>query len=99
MKEWLDSSPVSSVLIMVIIIAAVIFAIRTFKSITRPIFLTILIVAGVLLAFNVVDLAFLGATGKKFFSFLWDKMTGAAVDAASDAAHNAISNLGMILRF
>ena len=97
MKEWLDTSPVSSIVIMVIIVAAAILAIRFFKSITRPIFLTIVIVAGVLLAFNVVDLAFLGATGEKFLAFIWDKITGAAVDSAKEAASNAFSNAAIVL--
>ncbi len=97
MKEWLDTSPLSSVLTMVLIVVAAIIAIKLFKSITRPIFLTIVIVAGVLLAFNVVDLAFLSATGEKFFAFLWDKITGAAVGAAKDAAKDAISNMAFFI--
>lgn len=85
MKEWLSTSPFSSVLGIIIVIAAVIIAFKVIKSIAKPLFLGILIVAGVLILFNVIDLAFIASTGQKLLGFIWDKITASAADAAAEA--------------
>lgn len=85
MKEWLNSSPYSSILGIVIVIAAVVIAFKVIKSIAKPLFMGILIVAGVLILFNVIDLAFIASTGQKLLGFIWDKITSSAANAAAEA--------------
>jgi len=90
-SEWISSSPLSSILGIIIAIALIIIAMNLLKSITKPIFIGIIVIGVVLIAFNIIDLAFISSTGQKFLSYLWDQITSAAADAASDAASDLIN--------
>ncbi len=91
MKEWLESSPYSSLLNIVIIIVLVVLALKLLNSIAKPLLTAILVVGVVLIAFNVIDLAFIASTGEKMLAYLWDLIKSSAADAASDAISNALS--------
>ncbi len=84
MKEWLETSAFSSVLGIVIAIVLLILVLKVFQKVTRPLFIIAIVVAGVLIFFNVLDLTLLASTGKKLLQLIWDGIY--------DAGTNAISN-------
>ena len=86
--EWIKSSPVSSIVGIVIAVVLVLIALKMLRSIARPILITIVVVAGILIFFNVLDLAFLASTGQKLLQYIFDR----SVDAGKEAIVNGISS-------
>ena len=68
MSEWLANSPVSSWLGIIIAVILLIIVSKIVHNITRPVFLVLVIVAGVMIFYNVIDLTLLASTGKKLFA-------------------------------
>ena len=57
--------PIESILEILVAIALVIIAAKLIKSIAKPLFITIVVVAALLVIFGVVDIAFFMTTGEK----------------------------------
>ena len=70
MSEWMSSAGSSYLGIALIVIAAFVL-LKFFKDIAKPIIYVALIVCGVLLVFNIIDLALIAAGGKKLLSTMW----------------------------
>lgn len=68
MSEWIANSPFSSVLGIVIAVIVLIIISKVVHNITRPVFLIIAIVAGIMIFYNVIDLTLLASSGKKLFA-------------------------------
>ena len=95
MAEWFNSSPLTNVVGIILIVIGAIIVLKLFKDITRPLFIIVLVVAAVLIFFNVLDLAFLAASGKKLFDSLWSSVVS-SVDVEgmlTSAADSVISDV------
>ena len=68
MSEWLANSPFSSVLGIVIAVVLLLIVSKVLHDVTRPVFLVVAIVCGILIFYNVIDLTLLASTGKKLFT-------------------------------
>ena len=79
-SEWIESSPVSSILMIVIGVLALILVLKIIRSIAKPLLIIIVVVAAVLIFFNLLDLTLLAATGKKLLELIWDKIYQSGVD-------------------
>ena len=67
-KNWIESSPSANIVGIILIILAVIIVLKVAKNITRPLFIIVIVVAAVLLFFNILDLAMLSEYGKRMVS-------------------------------
>lgn len=72
--DWFDSSPFANVLGIILIVLGVIVILKLAKNITKPIFVVLIIVAAVLIFFNVIDLALVAANGQKLVSCICNKV-------------------------
>ena len=68
MSEWIANSPFSSVLGIVIAVIILIIVSKLVHDVTRPIFLILVLVAGIMIFYNVIDLTLLASSGKKLFA-------------------------------
>jgi len=66
--NWFESSPSANVVGIILIILGAIIVLKFAKNITRPLFIIVIVVAAVLLFFNILDLAMLGEYGKRLIS-------------------------------
>lgn len=66
--NWFDSSPTANVIGIILIILGVIVLLKFAKEITRPLFIIIIVVAAVLMFFNILDIAMLSEYGKRLVS-------------------------------
>ena len=91
--EWLQNSPVSSVLGIILVVALVLVALKLIKTVTRPLLIIILVVGAVLIVLGIVDLTLLAATGKKLLQTIWDSIYAKGVDAISNSDLNPVNML------
>lgn len=68
MSEWIANSPFSSVLGIIIAVIILIVVSKMVHDITRPIFLVLVIAAGIMIFYNVIDLTLLASTGQKLLT-------------------------------
>ena len=66
--NWFQNSPSANVFSIIVIVLGVIILLKFAREITRPLFVIIIVVAAVLLFFNVLDLAMLSEYGKRLIS-------------------------------
>ena len=66
--NWINSSPSANVVSIILIILGAIIVLKLAKNITRPLFIIVIVVAAVLLFFNILDLAMLSEYGKRLIS-------------------------------
>ncbi|MBE6759155.1 MAG: hypothetical protein E7554_03590 [Ruminococcaceae bacterium] len=81
--NWFETSPSANVVSIILIVLAVIIILKTVKNITRPIFILVIVVAAILLFFNVLDLATLSTYGEKLISCACSESSSADVIASS----------------
>lgn len=66
--NWFESSPSANVIGIILIVLGAILVLKFARNITRPLFIIVIVVAAVLLFFNILDLAMLGEYGKRLIS-------------------------------
>jgi len=81
--NWFESSPSANVVGIILIVLGVILVLKFARNITRPLFIIVIVVAAVLLFFNILDLAMLGEYGKRLISCACSETPSAA--AVADA--------------
>ena len=92
-SEWLSTSPLSSILGIILAVALLFLALKLLKSIAKPLIIAIVVIGVVLIAFNIIDLAFIASTGEKFLAHIWEQIRESAAEAASDAISDSLSSL------
>ncbi len=81
--NWFNSSPSANVISIILIILGAIIILKLAKNITRPLFIIVIVVAAVLLFFNILDLAMLSEYGKRLISCACSE-TPSAVELAEN---------------
>lgn len=83
--------PIESILEIIVAVALIIIAAKLVKSIAKPLFITIVIIAALLVVFGVVDIAFFASTGEKL---LHDALMCAQDKVGSTDAGTVVAMLG-----
>jgi len=94
MLDWIQNSPVSSIIGIVLVVALVLVALKLIKTITRPLLITILVVGAVLVILGIVDMTLLAATGKKLLQTILDSIRDKGMEAISNSDLNPMNMLG-----
>lgn len=76
--NWINSSPSANVVSIILIVLGAIIVLKLAKNITRPLFIIVIVVAAVLLFFNILDLAMLSEYGKRMISCACSETSEAA---------------------